>query len=98
VRGQGGGGTSLSEPAASGYHDCAIQWGPRRIDWFIDGERTASFDTTDAAIHHPEQSDPFAQPFHLLLSLAVGGLSEAPVADDYPQEMRVDWLRVTQYR
>ncbi len=98
VRGEGGGTTSLEQPASADYHDYAMLWGPERIDWFVDGALRASFDTTDGAIHHPEGKNPFHEPFHLKLTLAVGGLSEAPVADDYPQEMRVSWLRVTQYQ
>jgi beta-glucanase (GH16 family) len=97
VRGQGGGTTTLESSVATEYHDYAVEWGPERTDWFIDGELTHSFDRTAANIFHPDGQDPFTQPFHLKLSLAVGGLSEAPVAEDYPQEMRVDRLRVWQY-
>ncbi len=97
VRGEGGGMTVLDQPASADYHDYAVLWGPQRIDWFVDGVLQASFDTTASAIHHPEGKNPFNEPFHLKLTLAVGGLSEAPVADDYPQEMRVAWLRVTEY-
>jgi hypothetical protein len=32
------------------------------------------------------------------LSLAIGGLSEAPDPSVYPQQMRIDWLRVWQYQ
>ena len=97
TRGQGGGTTSLATPVSADYHDYAVLWGPQRIDWFVDGELQATLDTTSADIHHPEGINPFTQPFHLKLSLAVGGLSEAPFAADYPQEMRVDWVRVTQF-
>jgi len=63
----------------------------------VDGKLEATFDTTAANIYEPEGKNPFAQPFHLKLSLAIGGLAEAPVAADYPQQMRVDWVRVTQF-
>ena len=97
VRDEGGGTTTLEAPVSAEYHDYAVVWGPRRIEWFLDGELTASFATTSGGIFQPEGENPFAQPFHLKLSLAVGGLAEAPVAADYPQAMRVDWLRVTQF-
>lgn len=95
---EGGGSTQLAADASAGYHDYAAWWGPERIDFFIDGELRATFDTTSTEINHPEGKNPFAQPFHLKLSLAVGGLAEAPVAADYPREMRVDWVRVTQFQ
>jgi beta-glucanase (GH16 family) len=74
-----------------------IDWGPERIDWFIDDAVVRSFDVSDPAIYHPEGQNPFHQAFHLKLALSVGGLSEPPLAEDYPQEMRVRWLRVSQY-
>jgi beta-glucanase (GH16 family) len=95
---EGGGSTTLAAEASAEYHDYAVWWGPERIDWFVDGELQATFDTTAVEINHPEGKNPFAQPFHLKLSLALGGLAEAPVAADYPVEMRVDWLRVTQFK
>jgi beta-glucanase (GH16 family) len=97
TRGQGGDTTVLENPASAGWHDYAAVWGPRRIEWFVDGELGAVFDTTYNGIYQPDGQDPFALPFHLKLSLAVGGLSETPIAEDYPQELRVAWLRVTQY-
>jgi hypothetical protein len=42
--------------------------------------------------------DPFSKAFHIRLSLAIGGLSETPDPSVYPQQTRIDWLRVWQYR
>jgi beta-glucanase (GH16 family) len=98
TRGQGGATTDLGAPVSDGYHDYAISWGPRRVEWFIDGELRASFDTTAADIVAPEGARPFEQPFYVKLLLAVGGLAEAPDATQYPQEMRVRSLKVWQSR
>lgn len=95
---EGGGSSTLEPEPSADYHEYSAWWGPERIDWFVDGRLQASFDTTAASIHPPEGKNPFAQPFHLKLSLAIGGLAEAPVAADYPQTMRVDWVRVTQFK
>ena len=95
---EGGGSTTLEQDASAQYHEYSAFWGPKRIDWFVDGELQASFDITSPDVHHPEGKNPFMQPFHLKLSLALGGLAEAPVAADYAQEMRVDWVRVTQFK
>jgi beta-glucanase (GH16 family) len=98
IRGQGGMPEPLAASVADGYHEYAVEWGPERIDWLTDGKLAASFDTTAADIYHPSGLNPFAQAFNLRLSLAVGGLSEAPDPSVYPQQMRIDWLRVWQYQ
>ena len=98
VRGQGGGTEVLPESAAASYHEYAVEWGPERIDWLTDGVVQASFDTTSPDIYQPSGQNPFSKPFNIRLSLAVGGLSEAPDPSVYPQQMRVDWLRVWQYQ
>jgi len=98
TRGQGGATTELAAPVSDGYHDYAIEWGPKRIDWFIDGNLEASLDTTLPEIVRPDGVAPFQQAFYVKLLLAVGGLSEAPIAADYPQEMRVRSFKVWQYR
>jgi beta-glucanase (GH16 family) len=98
TRGEGGGHTTLSSSVASAFHDYAVTWTPSRIEWLVDGELRATLDTRRAEIEHPEGKNPFQQPFYLLLTLAVGGLSEPPVAADYPQQLRISSLRVWQYR
>jgi beta-glucanase (GH16 family) len=93
-----GGSSTLERAASADYHEYAALWGPKRIDWFVDGKLQASFDITSPDIYYPAGTNPFTAPFHLKLSLAIGGLAEPPVAADYPQEMRVDWVRVTQFK
>jgi beta-glucanase (GH16 family) len=41
---------------------------------------------------------PFDQPFHILLNLAVGGEFVGPVADptEFPAQMLIDWVKVYQ--
>jgi beta-glucanase (GH16 family) len=89
--------TELGPDTAGTYHVYRLDWGPERINWFIDDEPVNTFDVSDPAIYHPQGSNPFHQAFHLKLHLSVGGLAEAPAPEDYPQEMRVRWLRISQY-
>ncbi len=98
VRGQGGGTQTLPASAGAAYHEYAVEWGPKRIDWLTDGVVADSFDTTAPDIYQPSGEDPFSKAFHIRLSLAIGGLSEAPDPSVYPQQMRIDWLRVWQYQ
>lgn len=85
-------------PTADDYHAYRLDWGPERMDWFVDGVPVKSVDLTDAAIYHPDGENPFQRAFHLKLSLGVGGLSGTAVPGDFPQEMRIRRLRVSQYQ
>lgn len=88
------------------YHVFAVEWGEGRINWFVDGEKYFSLDSDDwssgtvSKETHPYA--PFDQDFYLMLNLAVGGgLSETNndrgfVAQSFPAEVLVDWVRVYQ--
>ena len=86
----------ISPSISAEYHLYAIEWGPERIDWFVDDERVHSFHLNSEELHLPDGKNPFHQPFRIKLSLSVGGLVEDPVPSDYPREMRVRSLRVLQ--
>jgi len=78
------------------FHTFAIEWAPRQIRWYIDGELyQTQVSWTSESGPYPA---PFDQPFHLLLNLAVGG--EWPGYPDattvFPQQMLVDYVRVYQ--
>jgi beta-glucanase (GH16 family) len=90
--------SDLGADASVDFHVFGVDWGPERIDWFIDQRLVRSLDLADPAIYHPQGLNPFQHAFQLKLALAVGGLAEPPVADQYPQELRVRWLRVSQYQ
>jgi len=86
-----------------GFHTYAIEWGPDRITWQVDGKtyavRTADeWSTTGSSA----RGAPFDQPFHLILNLAIGGkLAETRGLggvrlDGYPKRMEIDWVRVWQ--
>jgi len=98
VRGQGGGTETLPASAGAAYHEYAVEWGPARIDWLTDGVVQHSFDITSSDVYHPSGQNPFTRAFNLRLSLAVGGLSEPPDKAAYPEQLRVDWVRVWQYQ
>jgi beta-glucanase (GH16 family) len=92
----------ITSPAAlsattDGWHVFALEWGPQRIQWVVDGEIVASTELSLPDLYLPGGEHPFHQPFHIKLNLALGGFDQAPVAEDYPQELRVDWVRVTQW-
>jgi len=91
--GMRGGSTKLkSGNFSDDYHIFGIDWDEKRIQWFLDGEQFYELDIT------PKQMSEFHQKFWLLLNLAIGGdwpgsPNEATV---FPQQVRVDWVRVFQ--
>lgn len=90
-------------PVLDGYHVFAVEWGPDRITWLVDGqpyaERPAAdwFTTGSAA-----PGAPFDRPFHLILNLAIGGrLPEGRGLGGVDAQARtwqfaIDWVRVWQ--
>jgi len=88
------------------YHVFAVEWGEGRINWFVDGVKFFSLDadqwSSGAVSKDTHPNAPFDQDFYLMLNLAVGGgLSEDNndrgfVAENFPAEVLVDWVRVYQ--
>jgi beta-glucanase (GH16 family) len=92
-------GSSYTLPAGAfsdAFHVFALEWEPREFRWYVDG------------LHYQTQNDwrtenapypaPFDRRFHLLLNLAVGGNwpGNPDATTEFPQEMRVDYVRVYQ--
>ncbi len=94
-------GVFAGEPATvvapEDWHVYAVDWGPERIDWYVDDDLVRTLDLPPADLYQPDGVDPFQQPFHVRLNLALGGFDQAPVAADYPQELRIDWVHVSQW-
>ncbi len=77
------------------YHIFAVDWRKDRIDWLLDGKVYHSM--TPAAL--PAGTAwvfDGRTPFYLLLNLAVGGLwpGYPDATTTFPQEYRIDWVRV----
>lgn len=74
------------------YHVFSIDWTEREIIWLLDGVKFHVIDIT------PPGLDEFHKPFYLILNVAVGGTW--PGSPDgstvFPQEMKVDYVRVFQ--
>jgi beta-glucanase (GH16 family) len=81
--------------AIDGYHVYAMEWYPDRIDVFVDGERYFSAENEGGG----DDAWPFNKRFHIILNVAVGGDwggSQGVDPEVWPQQMRVDWVRVYQ--
>ena len=86
------------------FHTFALEWEFGEIRWYINDEHVhtqTSQHWFTLSRREPlrrvlDNGDPFTEPFHLLLNVAVGGNFPGPVGAQtvFPQMMRVDWVRV----
>ncbi len=82
-----------SEPLSAGFHVYAIEWGPERVSFKLDGR---TYETITRSELPANYAWPFQRPNFILLNLAVGGeWPGAPTAStQFPARMLVDWVRV----
>ena len=83
--------TNHHTPLHHDFNVYAVEWDYNTIAWFINDDRVGIRNIGG-------MGDVFRQPFHVVLSLEVEGLSPSFVGQanptDYPQVMLVDWVRV----
>lgn len=79
-----------------GFHTFAFEWEPNQMRWYVDGHLFYKLDKWHTS-GQPFPA-PFDKAFHLLLNLAVGGRFVGLPDDStvFPQQLRVDYVRVYQ--
>ena len=80
-------------PLPDDFHIFAVEWAPNVIRWFVDEAQV--FQATPADIP-PGTRWVYDHPFFLILNVAVGGryLGAPDASTVFPQQMRVDYVRV----
>lgn len=76
------------------YHTYGLQWDSQYIRMFVDGNKIYEMNITN----NTGDTEEFHRPFYLLLNVAVGGNWPGFSINDgaFPQEMKVDYVRVYQ--
>jgi beta-glucanase (GH16 family) len=71
------------------YHTYTYEWTPSQFTWSVDSKPYSV---------KQKSGKPFDQKFHLICNLAVGGdfLGYPDATTQFPQEMRIDYIRVYQ--
>ncbi len=87
---------TLSTPPSAGLHQYAVEWGPGRVDFFVDGnlyERQSLGTMTGKEVWEQDR-----QPFTILLNLAMGGgfFGYPSQSTSATPTMVVDYVRVYQ--
>lgn len=95
-----------------GFHNFAVEWGHNDIKWFVDGHHYHTENINrmmwSGKGHNPyhKNGQPFDQPFHILLNVAVGGNFFGGGPYVTPEQakhwkkhtMEVDYVRVLQWK
>ncbi|HJU75129.1 MAG TPA: glycoside hydrolase family 16 protein [Gemmatimonadaceae bacterium] len=79
------------------FHVYSVEWTPERIEFFVDSVRYHTFGNENTGF----QAWPFDRIFHVILNLAVGGNwggQKGVATDIWPQQLRIDYVRVFQRR
>eukprot|EP01026_Neomeris_dumetosa_P009157 TRINITY_DN13061_c0_g1_i11.p2 TRINITY_DN13061_c0_g1~~TRINITY_DN13061_c0_g1_i11.p2 ORF type:complete len:370 (-),score=41.47 TRINITY_DN13061_c0_g1_i11:770-1879(-) len=80
------------------FHEYALEWDPGEIRWYIDGRHFLTHNNWISIGDLSNPLAPFDKRFHLIMNIAVGGqfVGTPDLATEFPQEMRVDYVRVFQ--
>jgi beta-glucanase (GH16 family) len=75
------------------FHVYAARWTETKIVWFIDGTQYFTFDISQPIAGRK----PFNESFYLIVNLAIGGgRGGTPAPVQWPDDLRLDWVRVWQ--
>ncbi|MEO9967267.1 MAG: family 16 glycosylhydrolase [Reichenbachiella sp.] len=88
------GGEVVISDCEDNFHTYIIEWSRDKIDWYVDDEKYFTFSKEAGS-----EKWPFDQRFHLLINIAIGGNwggIQGVAKDIFPQEMKVDYVRVYQ--
>jgi len=81
-------------PFADDFHVFGVDWRPGSITWLVDGVAQRTVTRADVG------TNPwvFDKPFFVVLNVAVGGMwpGSPDATTRFPQQMLVDWVRVSQ--
>lgn len=90
------GGVAYSTDWTTTFHTYTVEWWPDHIRWSVDGQVYFELDRTQVSPANPWL---FAEDYHMLLNVAVGGMwpGSPDASTVFPQEMVVDWVRVYEH-
>jgi len=89
------GGNGIGPRFSDDFHVYSIEWSPQSVAFFVDGVQY--FEVTPAKLP-VGKTWVYQHPFFLILNIAVGGTwpGNPDATSTFPQQMLVDWVRVSQ--
>ena len=80
------------------FHTWRMEWTPDHIKLFLDGQLMNTTRLTDTVNRDEQQRNPFHDPHHIIINLAIGGDNGGDPSDThFPSRYLIDYVRVYQH-
>jgi beta-glucanase (GH16 family) len=80
------------------FHVYRLDWDAEWIRIYLDGRLLNEVPVAETINESPDGANPFHEPHHILLNLAIGATGGDPKHTSWPSRFVVDWVRVYQKR
>lgn len=82
---------------SNAFHVWRMDWDAASMRFYVDGRLLNEVDLTRTLNATPDGANPFHEPHHLILNLAIGGTSGGdPSKTEFPARFETDWVRLYQ--
>jgi hypothetical protein len=71
-----------------------MDWDREFIRLYVDGHLLNEVPLVETINRSPDGANPFHEPHHLILNLAIGSTGGDPELTNWPSRFVVDWVRV----
>ena len=78
------------------FHIWIMVWEPDMIRMYVDDFLMNAIDLKTTINASPDHANPFHEPHHILLNLAIGAAGGDPSTTQFPIRQEVDWVRIYQ--
>lgn len=85
-----------AEAWSKDFHHWRMEWSKDLIQFYLDGELLNEVDLTKTFNQSSDGANPFREPHHMLLNLAIGATGGDPSQSTFPAKFEVDWVRIYQ--
>lgn len=89
-------GYATPEAWAKDFHVYRMDWDKEAIRLYVDGRLLNETFLEDTVNESPDGANPFHEPHHILLNLAIGATGGDTSKIQFPTQFLVDWVRVYQ--
>lgn len=89
-------GYASAEDWAEDFHVWRMDWDKDWIRFYLDSELLNEVDLSKTINQSADGKNPFHEPHHMILNLAIGSTGGDPSQTQFPAKFEVDWVRLYQ--
>lgn len=93
-----GAGYASASAWSEAFHTYRMDWDKDFIRLYVDDRLLNEVRLAETVNESPDGANPFHEPHHLILNLAIGATGGDPAKTTWPSQFVVDWVRVYQKR